>query len=299
MQVTTPTARPDRLPIAVSRHSGRRRTRRRALVMVGKYCYLSMFSLFILLPVYWIVVNAFKLPADILTYPPVWVPTTLTLENFEIAIDRFGGLTALKNSIIVAGGSTILALVIGTLAGYSMARFNTGGRQLSFWLLTQRMMPAVSMIFPSFVLFRAIGWVDTYQALILLYTVAALPFTVWMTRGYIVEIPAEVEESGLVDGCSRLGVLHRITLPLAAPGMAVTAIFVFVFGWTEFLFAVVLARTEVLTLPVVISGFYGTQSSLYGAASALALLAMVPVFILAVTMQRHLVRGLTLGAVKG
>ncbi len=280
---------------AATRRGGQRVTP----LTIAKYAYLTFFAAFILLPVYWMLVNAFKLPRDILTYPPVWVPTELTLENFQVAIDRFGGLAALKNSLIVAGASTILALVIGTLAGYSMARFNTGGRQLSFWLLTQRMMPAVSVIFPSFVLFRAIGWVDTHQALILLYTVAALPFTVWMTRGYIVEIPPEVEESGLVDGCGRLGVIWRITLPLAAPGMAATAIFVFVFGWTEFLFAVILARTEVLTLPVVISSFYGTQSSLYGAASALALLATVPVFILALATQRHLVRGLTLGAVKG
>jgi multiple sugar transport system permease protein len=122
------------------------------------------------------------------------------------------------------------------------------------------LIPAVSFIFPTFILFKAINWVDTYQALILLYAVAALPFTVWMIRGYIVEIPHEMEESALVDGCSRLGVLWRITLPLAAPGVAATAIFVFVWGWTEFLYAVILARTEAVTLPVVISSFYGTQA---------------------------------------
>ncbi|MCC6629281.1 MAG: carbohydrate ABC transporter permease [Chloroflexi bacterium] len=267
--------------------------------LIFKYLYLCLFSLFFLFPIYWMLINAFKLPRDILIYPPVWVPSELTLENFDVAVTRYAGLRALTNSLVAAGGSTVLALVVGTLAGYSMARFNTGGRQLSFWLLTQRMIPAVSLIFPSFLLFKEIGWIDTPQALIALYAVAALPFTVWMTRGYIVEIPHEVEESALVDGCNRLQVLWRITLPLAAPGLAATAIFVFVFGWTEFLFAAILARTEMMTLPVVISSFYGTQASIYGVASALALMAMVPVFILALAMQRHLVRGLTLGAVKG
>jgi multiple sugar transport system permease protein len=278
---------------------GRGGRRRGGLVVALTYAYLCAFALFVLFPVYWLATNAFKIPDEIQTYPPVWVPSRLTLQNFEVAVERFRAISALQNSLIVAGGSTVVALLVGTLAGYAMARFNTGGRHLSFWLLTQRMMPAVSIVFPSFVLFKQIGWVDTYQALIVLYAVAALPFTVWMTRGYIVEIPPEIEESGLVDGCGRLGVIWRITLPLAAPGVAATAIFVFVFGWTEFLFAVILARTDTVTLPVVIASFYGVQQSMYGAASATALIAMVPVFVLALLMQRHLVRGLTLGAVKG
>jgi multiple sugar transport system permease protein len=263
------------------------------------YVYLLVFSLFILFPIFWVVSTAFKPPQDILNYPPVWFPSEPTLDNFDTAVEHFNGLGALKNSIIAAGGSTVLALCVGTLAAYSMARFNTGGKNLSMWLLTQRLIPAVSFIFPTFILFKALNWVDTYQALILLYAVAALPFTVWMMRGYIVEIPHEMEESALVDGCSRLGVLWRITLPLAGPGVAATAIFVFVWGWTEFLFALILARTDAVTLPVVISSFYGTQASMDGAASALALIAMLPVFVLALFMQRRLVRGLTLGAVKG
>jgi multiple sugar transport system permease protein len=278
------------------------RTRRRRRPSVGDvlaYVYLIVFSIFILFPIFWIITNAFKDPRDILSYPPVWLPRNFTLVNFDTAIGRFNGLAALKNSLLAAGGSTVLALTFGTLAAYSMARFNTGGRHLSFWLLTQRLIPAVSFIFPTFVLFKAINWVDTVQALILLYAVAALPFTIWMLRGYIVEIPAEIEESALVDGCDRLGVLWRITLPLAAPGVGTTAIFVFVWGWAEFLFAVIMARTDAVTLPVLISSFYGTQQSMQGAASAMSLIAMVPVFILALMMQRRLVRGLTLGAVKG
>src|SRR5262245_10792392 len=133
----------------VGRRSGRRG---RPVVAALKYAYLTGFALFVLFPVFWLATNAFKIPDDIQTYPPVWVPRQLTLENFEVAVERFKALTALKNSLIVAGGSTVLALLVGTLAGYAMARFNTGGRQLSFWLLTQRMMPAVSIVFPSFVL---------------------------------------------------------------------------------------------------------------------------------------------------
>jgi multiple sugar transport system permease protein len=282
--------------LVLSRTSRRRRP---GIGDVLAYVYLIMFSIFILFPIFWIVTNAFKDPRDILNYPPVWLPRNFTLVNFDTAIGRFNGLAALKNSLLAAGGSTILALTVGTLAAYSMARFNTGGRHLSFWLLTQKLIPAVSFIFPTFVLFKAINWVDTVQALILLYAVAALPFTIWMLRGYIVEIPVEIEDSALVDGCDRLGVLWRITLPLAAPGVGATAIFVFVWGWAEFLFAVILARTDAVTLPVLVSSFYGTQQSMQGAASAMSLIAMVPVFILALAMQRRLVRGLTLGAVKG
>ena len=282
--------------LALSRTSRRRRP---GIGDVLAYVYLIGFSIFILFPIFWIVTNAFKDPRDILNYPPVWLPRNFTLVNFETAIGRFNGLAALKNSLLAAGGSTVLALTVGTLAAYSMARFNTGGRHLSFWLLTQKLIPAVSFIFPTFVLFKAINWVDTVQALILLYAVAALPFTIWMLRGYIVEIPVEIEDSALVDGCDRLGVLWRITLPLAAPGVGATAIFVFVWGWAEFLFAVILARTDAVTLPVLVSSFYGTQQSMQGAASAMSLIAMVPVFILALAMQRRLVRGLTLGAVKG
>src|SRR5689334_8652989 len=134
----------------------RPRRRRLAIFDVLCYAYLIVFSLFVLFPIYWVVSTAFKPPQDILNYPPIWFPSEPTLDNFDTAVEHFNGLGALKNSVIAAGGSTVLALCVGTLAAYSMARFNTGGRNLSMWLLTQRLIPSVSFIFPPFILFKAI-----------------------------------------------------------------------------------------------------------------------------------------------
>ena len=216
------------------------------------------------------------------------------------------GTTELKNSVIIAGSATVLAMLLGTLAAYSLARFNTGGRHLAFWFLSQRMMPPVVFVIPFFLLLRDLGTkvsprigLDSHAALIALYTTAALPFVIWMMRSYFAGVPAEIEESALVDGSTRLGVLWRITLPLTVPGLIATATFAFIFSWTEFLFAVVFTRTNAVTLPVTIAGFTGSQGSNWGQASALAVVATAPVFALGLLVQKHFVRGLTLGAVRG
>jgi multiple sugar transport system permease protein len=167
------------------------------------------------------------------------------------------------------------------------------------------MMPPVVMIVPYFLLLRDLGQIDarfgldTRFALIALYTVFNLPFVVWMMRSYFESVPAELEESAMVDGNTRLGVFWRITLPLSLPGLIATGTFTFIFAWTEFLFAVVITRTNSFTLPVAIAGFSGSQGSNWGQASALAVVATAPVFALGLLVQRHFVRGLTLGAVRG
>jgi multiple sugar transport system permease protein len=161
------------------------------------------------------------------------------------------------------------------------------------------MMPPIAVIIPVFLLFGAIGWVDTHQGLILLYAAFNLPLAIWMMRAYFLDVPVEIEEAALVDGSSRLGALWHITLPLAAPGVAATAVFLFIFSWTEFLFALVLARTNAVTLPVIIAGFYGMQSTFWGAAGVVSILACVPIFILGLAAHRHFARGLTMGAVRG
>jgi len=253
---------------------------------------------FFLFPIYWIVVTALKLPAEFMTYPPVWFPAEPSLIQFRLVM-KLRGWEALRNSLIIAGGATVLSLVLGSLAAYSLARFNTGGRHFGFWLLSQRMMPPVVFVIPLFLLFRDLGWLDTHHGLIALYTVFNLPYVVWMLRSYIAGVSPEIEESALVDGSTRLGVLWRITLPLVLPGIIATATFAFIFSWTEFLFAVVLTRTNAYTLPVTISGYFGSQGSAYGQAASLAVVATAPLFVLGLLVQRHFVRGLTLGAVRG
>jgi multiple sugar transport system permease protein len=212
---------------------------------------------------------------------------------------------ALKNSLIIAGSATILSVLIGSLAAYSLARFHTGGRHLGFWLLSQRMMPPVVLVIPLFLLLREAGklnprlGIDQHLPLIAIYAVFNLPYVIWMMRSYFTAVPVEVEESAMIDGATRLGVLAQITLPLALPGLIATTTFAFIFAWTEFLFAVVFTRTNAVTLPVVISGFTGAQGSNWGRACALSVVATAPVFILVLLTQKHFVRGLTLGAVRG
>lgn len=285
-------------------HHPVRPRRGRALRTAGRWAALLGALAFFLFPIAWLVGTSFKMPGEYLKNPPVWIPAKPTLMHYGMVMEAKGWL-ALKNSAIIATSATALAMVIGCLAAYSIVRFGTGGGHLSFWLLSQRMMPPVVLVVPFFLVLRSLGQVspalgiDSHGALIALYTVFNLPYVVWMMRSYFVGVPAEVEESGMLDGLSRFGVFWRMTIPLAMPGLIATATFTFIFAWTEFLFAVIFTRTKAFTLPVAIAGFTGAQGSNWGQASALAVVATLPIFLLGLLVQRHFVRGLTLGAVRG
>jgi multiple sugar transport system permease protein len=269
-----------------------------------RYAVLLGVLTFCLFPILWVIGISVKLPGEYMRNPPVWLPHNPTLVHFTNVMSQKGNL-ALKNSVIIATGATFLSMLVGSLAAYSLARLDTGGRHFAFWLLSQRLMPPVVLVVPFFLLLRSLGQIhpalglDSHAALIALYTVFNLPFVIWMMRSYFEAVPAEIEESALVDGSTRLGAFRRITLPLAVPGLIATGTFAFIFSWMEFLFAVVFTRTKAVTLPVAIAGFSGSQGSNWGQASALAVVAMVPVFALALLVQRHFVRGLTLGAIRG
>ena len=278
--------------------------RRPPIVTIMRYVVVAMALIFFLFPIVWIAGISLKLPADYLADPPIWIPSEWTFRHYQSVMAERGTL-ALTNSLVIAGCATLLSVAVGSLAAYSLARFNTGGRHLGFWLLSQRMMPPVVLVIPIFLLMRELGrlhprlGIDQHLPLIALYAVFNLPYVIWMMRSYISAIPVEIEESAMIDGSTRLGVLRRITLPLALPGLVATTVFAFIFAWTEFLFAVVLTRTNAVTLPVVIAGFTGGQGSNWGRACALSVVATAPVFILVLLVQRHFVRGLTLGAVRG
>ncbi len=292
-------------PSVVKRPTEARMVRRKHLwLTVLRILVLIVAAVFFLLPVVWMVLTSFKLPGEYMHRPPIWIPDHPVLNHYRMAFEEKGRI-ALTNSVVIATSATFISLLVGTLAAYSISRFQTGGKHLSFWLLSQRMMPPVVLIVPMFLLLRDVGKInpnfglDTRFALIAIYTAFNLPFVVWMMRSYFDGVPLELEESAMVDGCTRLGVFWRIALPLSLPGLIATGTFAFIFSWTEFLFAVVLTRTESYTLPVAIAGFTGSQGSNYGQASALAVVATVPVFVLSLLVQRHFVRGLTLGAVRG
>ena len=273
---------------------------------IARFVFISLYCAFLLLPLYWMAVTSIKSQDDQLSDPPVWFPKDPTSVNYADALNRFNGWKGLENSLIIAFTTTFLAVALGTAAAYSMARYRTG-KHLAFWFLSQRMMPGIAVIIPIFLLYSryseewfGFGLIDTRTGLILLYTVFALPFTVWMMYAYFRQMPPELEEAALVDGCSRFQALAKVAWPLAAPGIVSAAAFAFIFSWTEFLFAQVLARDHAITAPVALAGMITFfQGNLYGQASALTMVTLIPAILLGMLVQRHLVRGLTLGAVQG
>jgi len=261
--------------------------------------FLGFFLLFLLLPLYWVAVTSIKPVDDYQALPPVWFPTKPTIIHYTAALFAYRGLHGLINSAIVSSGATVLSVLLGTMMGYSLARFNTGGKHLSFWVLSQRFLPPVAVVLPIFLLFRSYGLNDTRTGLILMYTVVTLPLSVWMMFAYFRQMPIELEEAALVDGCSRWRALWKVALPLAVPGIVAAAVFAFIFCWTEFFFALILTSRNAFTLPTVFRAFLGFQASLFGESSALSITSLVPSIVLGMLAQRHLVRGLTLGAVRG
>ncbi len=272
-----------------------------------RFVFIGAYVVFLLLPLYWMAVTSIKSQEDQLSDPPVWFPSDPTSINYAEAMNRYAGWSSLETSLVVAFATTFLAVVLGTTAAYSMARFRTGGKHLAFWFLSGRMLPAIAIVIPIFLLYSryteewlGFGLIDTRIGLILLYTVFALPFTVWMMYAFFRQMPVELEEAALVDGCSRLQAMRKIAWPLAAPGIVSAAAFAFIFSWTEFLFAQVLARDDAVTVPVTLAGMITFfQGNLYGPAAALTVVSLIPALLLGIFVQRHLVRGLTLGAVQG
>lgn len=263
-----------------------------------RYLGALVLTVFFLFPIYWLFMISFKTADEIYAFPPVWWPETMQWDNY-IVLFRDGDATTVLNSFIVAGASTVLAMFLGTLCAYSIARFRTGGDNLANWILSQRMVPPVAVVFPIFLLYVWFGIVDTYLGLILLYTAFNLPYVIWMMRGYILDIPLALEESALVDGCSRWQVIWKVVFPMCRAGLFATAIFTFVFAWNDFIFALVLTRTEITTYTVQVTHYFGGQSNFWSKISAMSVLGTVPVFIVVGFMQRYLVRGISLGAVKG
>lgn len=271
--------------------------------VAGKYAFLGGAFLFFLFPLYWVVATALKTQTEMFTMPPVWWPQQVTLAYFQEILFESAFARLAWNSVVVAGGSALLSLGAGTMGAYSLSRFRLPyglNHHISFWILSTRMFPPIVSIVPLFLIMRRLELVDTRLALILAYSVFNLPFVVWMMKGFFDELPRELEESALIDGDTPFGAFRRIILPLVGPGLAATAIFCLIVAWNEFLFALVLTQTEAaLTLPVGIANQVTQYEIRWGAMSAAGVVAIIPLFVFALLVQRHLVRGLSYGAVKG
>ena len=270
---------------------------RKVVAQIFRYGVAAAALVVFLFPVYWVCMTAFKSGNELYSVPPVWVPTDWSLRHFERVLGT-GGVKALANSFIVAGSATTLALLFGSSAAYGLARYKVGGDNLPFFILSQRFMPPVAVIFPFLLFFKTLKWMDSYQALIVVYLTFNLPYAVWMMRGFFLEIPREIEESALVDGCSPFGAFWRIALPLVTPGLVATGVFCFIFAWTEFFFALSLTKSHAVPFSVFIVNFFGNLGVQWGQIGAASILSVLPLFLMSLVVQRYLVRGLTLGAVK-
>jgi multiple sugar transport system permease protein len=276
---------------------------KRVLRNIVKYLVVLFILLITLFPVFWLLSTSLKNPIDQFAVPPMWIPNPLTFDHYQQTFVEQEFTQYLLNSTVVSLASTFLSLVAGTLAAYSLARFHFPGNlhfHLSFWILSTRMFPPIVTILPLFAIMRFAGLVNTKLGLIIAYTGFNLPFVVWMMRGFFQEIPMELEEAAMVDGSTRMRAFRKIILPLAAPGLAATAIFALIICWNEFLFALILTQTKASqTLPIGISANVGQYKILWGPMSASGIVAIVPILLFAFLVQRHLVRGMSFGAIKG
>ena len=276
------------------------------------YGVIAVGVVYTLFPVLWMLSNSFKDGMAVFNSPPIWIVTDPVFENYAMAFGvvlehgRGRGsnyIDFMFNSVIIASLTTILSVAIGTLAGYALARFRYPGSMkfhLSFWILSTRMIPPIVTILPLFIFFLWFGLVNTKTSLVIAYTAFNLPFVVWMMRGYFQEIPRELEESAMVDGDTGFGAFFRVVLPLARPGLAATAMFTMILSWNEFLFALILTDTRsAQTLPSAVAGRIGVMHIDWAEISAVAIIALMPLLIAAFALQRHLVRGLSFGAVRG
>lgn len=274
-----------------------------AIARLAKYALLAAAVLITLAPVYWMVTISLKSEIDQFAVPPRWFSFSPTLAHYRDAFLTRSFGRYLMTSAVVAFLSTAFAMLLGTAAAYGLARFRLPAkldRRLSIWVLSTRMFPPIVTAVPLFLMMRDLRLLNTITSLVIVYTAFNLPFVVWMMRGFFQELPRDLEEAAMIDGDSRLGALVRVVLPIVTPGLAATAVFCLIMSWNEFLIALVLTQTDAaMTLPVGIAGRVTQYEIKWGVMSAAASVAVVPILVFALALQKYLVRGLSMGAVKG
>jgi multiple sugar transport system permease protein len=244
------------------------------------------------------VVTSFKPSDQIASREPILLFEP-TMEHYRVLLQVYHFDRFFVTSLTVSTLTTVVALILACPAAYALGCIEfRRSKDIAMWILSQRMLPPVAVIIPFFVLFRRVGLVDTIAGLVIVNMVQALPFSIWLLRGFFQDVPLEVREAAILDRLGHAKILSHIVLPIAAPGIAVTAIFTFIFAWNEFLFALFLTAERSTTVPVGVSQLILAYQVLWGEVSAAGSLALIPLVLVVSYMQRHIVRGLTLGAVK-
>ena len=270
----------------------------RLLGRFGHLAALVALLVFTLFPFFWMIASSLKDQTDLLASPPVWWFTP-TLDHYREIRDDPAVLQAIVNSLIVSGGTTALALLLGTPAAYALARFKFRGKKdLWFWFISNRMVSPIVLALPIYVMAQQAGMLDTRIVLILVYLSFSLPVVIWLCTDQFSAIPPELEQAARLDHANQWDIFWRIYLPLGLPGIAVSAIFSFIFSWNELLFSLVLTRSEARTAPVIATSFMSGYELPWGKIMATGTAIVLPVTIFALLVSRHMVRGLTMGATK-
>jgi multiple sugar transport system permease protein len=280
----------------------RRAVREERTFAVVRVLVIGLYLVFVLFPLVWLFLNSIKIPLEWLATPPVIIPSEITFENYTRLFSDPDSdvLLGIKNSIIITVAATALSVFVGSLAAYSFThlRWRWIG-SVSVLVLLLGLYPKITTVIPYFAIVTTLGLLDTQIAIIIAFAGLTLPQTVWLMMTFFRDVPREIEQSAMLDGCGPWTRFLRVALPLAAPGLAVAAIMSALLCWIEFMIASSLAVTDSKTLPVLVSSFLQDKGLQWGPMSALAMITIVPVIVFALFIQRYLVRGLTLGAVKG
>jgi multiple sugar transport system permease protein len=280
--------------------------RRRSIGDWAELALLAALLALMLFPVVWMLETSLKANRDVYAVPAKFLGFDLTFHHYKDVFVQRGGTGAsdlavnFKNSVIVSGISTIIATVLGVMAAWAYSRFKLKAKKDQlFFILSTRFMPAVVVVIPIFLMYRDLDLIDTKLGLILIYAAFNLPFTIWMMKGFIDEIPSEYEDAAMLDGYSRIEAFFRVTLPLLIPGIAATAVFALIFSWNEFVLAIFLTSSEsARTAPPAIAGLIGGTTIDWGLVAASAMVFATPVLLFAFLVRKHLVAGVTLGAVR-
>jgi multiple sugar transport system permease protein len=282
------------------------------LSLIIRYVFAIGAIFFALFPVYWMIGISFKPPDEWITRQVIWFPQNPTIANYLplfFTAEQLGlfvwtavsqtAIKAIRNSLIAGLGGTALALFIGTTAAYAMSRYKAGGNFMPYLFLMFRMLPPMAIIVPLVVWYTTLRLIDNIFGLIFLYGLFPMPFVVWLMRSFFDEIPKEIDEAALIDGCTPAETFIRVILPLVKAGLAVTALFVFILNWSDLLVALTMTRKESITIPVQLGSYMAETGQLYGVMAALGVIAAIPTIVFGLAIQRYLVRGFTFGAIKG
>lgn len=273
-------------------------TKSKIMRLAVKYLIALILLFFSLFPLIWMFMTSFKTQVDALAIPPKWlfVPT---LDNYREAFMGNGFGKCYLNSLIVVILSVGISLIIGVPTAYALARFEfPGKKQLSLWILSTRLAPPIAFLIPFFIMYRFLGLIDTITGLVIIYVAINLTMVIWMMKGFFNDVPREIEEAALVDGCTHLKSLTRVVLPICLTGLSATAVLIFIFSWNELMFASVLTSNFAKTAPAGIYNFIGYNEVRWGSLTAASTLVVIPVLFFLLLTQRYLIRGLSFGAIK-